>query len=157
MRPCNYNEAWGLLVSSKNTPKEKPEFNNIKENISKKRNVSELVQPQENKEYVNTTENIDKCNECLLYVITSPYCMSKLKELSNIFNKNNSETQSLSKKIENTYELNYIQQFKNETSKFIEKTLESIYLKNNKINEVLLYAMIGIILGYIISQYMNKK
>ncbi len=154
MRPCNYNEAWGLLVSSKNTPKEKPDHNyNVKTNVVIPKTT---VSPSLTAQSLDNNENIEKCNECLLYVITSPYCMSKLKELSNIFSQNNSEKHN-SNKVEYPYENNYIQQFKNETSKFIEKTLESIYLKNNKMNEILLYAIIGIILGYLISQYMSRK
>ncbi len=157
MRPCNYNEAWGLLVSSKNTPKEKPDHDyNVKTNVVVPKTTTSHSSPSLNVQSLDNKENIEKCNECLLYVITSPYCMSKLKELSNIFSQNNSEKHNINK-VENPYEHNYIQQFKNETSKFVEKTLESIYLKNNKMNEILLYAILGIILGYLISQYMNKK
>lgn len=174
MRPCNYDEAWGLLVTSKNSPqKNKPDYNyqgpgnnnnsailNKSQQInSPKSIISTPVHINEKQEY---TENIDKCHECLLYVITSPYCMNKLKELSNIFNKNSQETLTNNKKVETVSDmnlnLNYIQQFKNESFKFIENTLESIYLKNNKMNEIILYAIIGIIIGYLFSQYvMNKK
>lgn len=158
--PCNYDEAWGGLITSNRVPVIKKKMN-----APPKFNIpidkSDTVKKRPDK-----SDNI-ACSEFLLHFITCKHCQYKIKELSNTYMFPSSSSSY------DTQEVNFNSNsgagsfypkigfpFAEQThSRTPRNSTELNYISNGeeKLNETLLYILIGLMIGYILSQIISKR
>ncbi len=122
MRPCNYNEAWGLTITSNKLSSSRPPFqqrNNqntedkfsinsnhfrtksqhVDENSNSPPKISPIssLSPnhRRNVEKNIHTSSTNDCSSCLLHLLTCTYCQSKLKEFSKFYSSDSHHLDNL--------------------------------------------------------------
>jgi hypothetical protein len=162
MQPCNYNEAWGLLTTSGKNPKKivlsEGKYDQSKVSPNNFKSFSSCKNQELN--YNIIPDAIDKkndrpsmdCSQCLIHLMTCRYCQSKIQEFSRVCQSFSPSNNSLN--YEPTIPF-FSGQNSNEND--IMKSFRNINNNNNKNNEILLYILIGLLFGYIISQILSKK
>lgn len=160
--PCNYDEAWGGLITSNRVPV-------IKKKINAPAKFNMAIDKSDTFKKRPDKSDIE-CSEFLLHFITCKHCQYKIKELSNTYMSSNVQSSSSSY---DTQEANF--KSNNVAGSFYQKiglpfaeqahsrtarnTTELNYLTNGeeKLNETLLYILIGLMIGYILSQILSKR
>jgi hypothetical protein len=152
--PCNFDEAWGGLITS----------NRVPVSLVKKKNMPNQkfsVPPEKadapKKKVVD--KNDIECSEFLLHFMTCKHCQYKIKELSNTYmstNQTNGPMHNFSE---------YYYPFRENQPQPLQTRAGSIggaanFLSlgaDDKVNETFIYIMIGLMIGYILSQIISKK
>lgn len=176
MRPCSYSEAWGSIITShKRTPKSSTRrYRDFVSSNTTNRNYHRGNNDNDNDDH-NDDHNDDKmsknneCERCLLHIMSCPSCQAKLRQLSKLY-IGDSDAESLVTRDSHVQYPSSVchSNIVKEPDATIDplngcnfQNLQSAppYNINNTdyANNLYVYILVGLMLGYILSQLMTKK
>lgn len=179
MRPCSYNEAWGSTITShKSRHSQESPGKSRRAQITAAENEHQKWMGLRRKSQGGMNTDSHDCSTCLLHIISCPMCQAKLQQLSKLYlGANHEKAHERVPNMLHPYHLSGLsndngsnnaienrdhvdrQRYSYECSPFLQsfspEKSDPRYI--DSVNNLYMYILIGIILGYIISQMISKK
>lgn len=187
MRPCSYSEAWGSIITShKRTPKSSTRryrdfvsSNTTNRNYHRGNNDHDGDHNGDHNEDHNEDHNKDhnedkmsknnECERCLLHIMSCPSCQAKLRQLSKLYIGNSDAESLVSRDSHVQYpspvcHSNIVKEHDATIDPLNGCNFQNLqsatpYNINNTdyANNLYVYILVGLMLGYILSQIMTRK